>query len=140
MNSGNFLSELFGRRNIAGKYTLTLTEKDLYSTGKNWCFGVSASDTANGNHILISTYRLDTQQFFVHVVTHKLGHMFGAASKDRRNTEENLGSHCTNFCVMKQRLTIGYTKAHARRLASRQDKFCYDCQEELSRKHNFRKS
>ena len=52
--------------------------------------------------------------------------------KVTRNTEMNLGSHCTNLCVMEQKLTGPEMTAQARRLLNNKNKFCYDCQTELS--------
>ena len=115
-----------------GKNTFILTDKDLYADNLNWCFGSLVSDSAHGRHLVMSTYRIPDLETLAHVATHELGHMFGAASAGRRNTEENLGSHCTNFCVMEQELTIPDMVKQARLLAGRSDKFCYQCKRELS--------
>jgi predicted Zn-dependent protease len=131
----NLLDNLLGdsRISIAGRKSFTLIESDLYADGLNWCFGAVIPDTCYGKHLVLSTYRLNDPDLLAHVATHELGHMFGAASPGRRNTEENLGSHCTNLCIMQQKLSVPEMKVHARRLAYQQDKFCPDCAYELRR-------
>ncbi len=114
-----------------GKQTLIITEQDLYAVGLNWCFGSYFPDIYGGKHLVISTYRTGTGPLLTHLATHELGHMFGVAYRGRRNTEENLGSHCTNFCVMEQRLTVDKMKEHARKLALRGLTFCSECQTDL---------
>lgn len=50
------------------------------------------------------------------VAQHELGHVFGmAGNKNRSNTEDNLGMHCTNpGCVMRQGLSVPEWVRHAR--------------------------
>ncbi len=115
-----------------GKNTFILTDKDLYADNLNWCFGSLVPDSVGGRHLVMSTYRIPDLETLAHVAIHELGHMFGAASSGRRNTVENLGSHCTNFCVMEQRLSVPEMTEQARLLADRDNKFCYQCQHELS--------
>jgi predicted Zn-dependent protease len=121
------------RINIFGQKSFTLVESDLYSDGLNWGFGAVVYDVRDGAHLILSVYRLNEPNLLAHVATHELGHMFGAASPGRRNTEEILGSHCTNLCVMQQKLSVPDMKAHARQLEYKQDKFCPDCISELRR-------
>ncbi len=129
----NLLNNLLNdsRVDLVGKKSFTLIESDLYADGLNWCFGAVVPDGYNGAHLILSTYRLNEPDLLSHVGTHELGHMFGAASAGRKNTEENLGSHCTNLCVMQQKLTVPEMKAHANQLAYKQDKFCPECASEL---------
>lgn len=117
--------------NAAGKYTFTLSESDFYADELSWCFGGVIPDSKGGRHLVMSTYRLPDLDTLAHVATHELGHMFGAASPGRRNTEENLGSHCTNLCIMQQKLSVQEMSRHYRQLAGKQNKFCSQCGDEL---------
>ena len=118
-------------QNIIGKKSFILTEYDLYDNGLNWCFGSVIPDIKGGSHLVMSTYRIKDLKTIAHVATHEFGHMFGAASEGRRNTEENLGSHCTNLCIMQQKLSVPEMTNHANQLSNRKNKFCYDCEQEL---------
>jgi len=114
-----------------GKNTITLSEKDLYTDRTGWCFGCVSVDERGGQHLAMSTYRIPNRETFVHIATHELGHMLGAAREGRKNTVENFGSHCINKCVMEQRLSIPEMINHAKSLRNQSDKFCYQCQSEL---------
>ncbi len=117
---------------LIGQYSITLVQSDLYSPGINWCFGITVPDNYGGCHIVVSTFRIKQRSLLSHIVTHELGHAFGVASRGRNNTEENLGSHCTNSrCIMQQKLSLPEMEAHAKRLSLEKDKFCPECQEEL---------
>jgi len=135
VHTTNLLRNLLedSRIDLIGKNSFTLVESDLYDDGLNWCFGVLVPDFYSGQHLILSTYRLRDTDLLTHVAIHELGHMFGAASQGRRNTEENLGNHCTNLCIMQQKLSVPEMKAHVRQLADREDKFCFDCISDLRR-------
>lgn len=113
--------------------TIVITDNDLYSDRVNWCFGSVNQDTDGANYLTLSTARIQDPIRFRHVATHELGHLFGAASRGRRNTVENLGPHCTNQCVMEQKLSEEEMHRHARVISAKTDKFCHECQEELRR-------
>jgi predicted Zn-dependent protease len=121
------------RKDLIGQNSFTLIEKDLYDNHLDWCFGAVISDKEQGKHLVMSIYRFNDPRTLAHVATHEFGHMFGAASRGRSNTEMNLGSHCTNVCVMQQKLTGPDMDKQAKRLSSRDNKFCYQCQEELKK-------
>ncbi len=110
--------------------TLILTEQDIFDDQVRWCFGSTIS-IAEASYLVLSTFRLREPSLLTHVATHELGHIYGAAPKGRKNTEENLGSHCTNTCVMEQKLSVDTMLQHAKIIGLRPDKFCYDCQGDL---------
>ncbi len=116
-----------------GAYTFTLTEKDIYAGDLNWGFGCVLPDDIGGKHLILSTHRFKDLAALTHTAIHEMGHMFGAAQPGRRNTERNLGNHCTNLCVMQQKVTVPEMEKYVALLASRQDKFCTDCQTDLRR-------
>jgi len=117
--------------NAKGKLTITLTEFDLYDKGLNWCFGTSCSDGYGGKHIVASTSRIPDIDTLAFVVTHELGHALGAASPGRSNTEKDLGSHCTNTCIMEQKLTVPAMRIQAKLLSNKYNKFCHQCADEI---------
>ena len=64
---------------------------------------------------------------------HEIGHMFGLPSEQRSDgtTEESIGLHCTNTCIMRQGLTIpkDFVRLTKDRLA--RGPFCATCLREL---------
>ncbi|MBT4805194.1 hypothetical protein HON71_03405 [Candidatus Woesearchaeota archaeon] len=128
----SLLNQLLSRnQNLEGQKSFILTEADLYDTNLNWCLGAVYGDRKGGSQLIMSINRINNARTLAHVATHEFGHMFGAASQGRRNTVSNLGSHCTNLCVMQQKLFVPEIEALAGRLVNKKDKFCYDCQTEL---------
>jgi predicted Zn-dependent protease len=111
--------------------TIILSEKDFYNYRVDWGFGSATRDNRSNGILAVSTYRLQDLQAFTHVVTHELGHLYGAASKGRSSTEEKLGSHCTNLCIMQQKLSVPDMIVHVRQIGQLQDKFCTQCQHDL---------
>lgn len=73
----------------------------------------------------------DDEGFFKDIVMHELGHTFNATHNDRRNTVENLGSHCTDpDCLMYE---YAYTKeSYLRRKNGNKPIFCKDCMESMN--------
>ncbi len=68
--------------------------------------------------------------FFKDIVMHELGHTFNATHEERRNTVENLGSHCTDpDCLMYE---YAYKpESYRRRKNSNKPIFCKDCMESM---------
>ena len=121
----------FDRSGFPAIDTILLTEKDFYRPGLNWCFGYAVDDTADRKYVVLSVARMKDPKLLTHVLTHEMGHAYGAARQGRSNTEENLGSHCTNTCVMQQKLTVEAMMEYAKILAARRDKFCGQCADEI---------
>ena len=62
------------------------------------------------------------------VIWHELGHILGMAGDLRRShTEYNLGPHCTNYCVMRQGLSVEEWVQHARQATGRNRIYCPQC-------------
>ena len=116
-----------------GVDTIILSECDFYRDCVAWSFGFASRDNQNNGIVAVSTYRLATPEAVAHVVTHELGHLYDAAPEGRRNTTNHLGSHCTNLCIMQQKDTVAAMHAHVSLLATRREKFCTDCQDDLTR-------
>jgi predicted Zn-dependent protease len=116
---------------LEGKHNVILTDEDIYAKSINWCYGCVVPDRSDGRHMILSTKRLQNLDLFTYVATHELGHMFNAAPAERSNTVENLGSHCTNHCIMEQKLAEKTMLAQYMSLMSKQDKFCYQCRDDL---------
>lgn len=71
------------------------------------------------------------EAYFKDIVMHELGHTFNATHENRKNTVEQLGSHCTDAdCLMYKE---AYSQnAFKRRQALKQDNpFCADCMEAM---------
>lgn len=114
---------------------VVFTERDLFAPGINWAFG-GFVNYLDRNYIVISTARITRPVHFQDLIAHELGHMYGAAPAGRTNTEENLGSHCTNnLCVMQQHLTVSGSQNYAmQRHQASAPLFCGQCTDELGRR------
>lgn len=113
------------------------TDKDLYSDKTNYCLGATTNYYGK-NIVIISQKRIEYFDHLIISTTHELGHVFGAASKNRKNTEENLGIHCTNpNCVMQQKINLNESIKYARRIYTLfkigclPSLFCKDCQNDI---------
>ena len=90
------------------QYSLLITTHDLYGTLSNgqllnFCNGV----THEGKFAIISASRfveggvLDVERFKT-VVMHEFGHLIGLTPNGRRNSYQQLGTHCSNGDIMEQ--------------------------------------
>lgn len=69
--------------------------------------------------------------YFKDIVIHELGHTFGAANENQRNTVENLGSHCKDpNCLMYEYSYTGdsFNRRHRQK---KESPFCSDCMESM---------
>ena len=67
----------------------------------------------------------DLKAYFKDIIIHELGHTFNATHKERQNTVENLGSHCTDKnCLMYE---YAYTNESFNRRKKLKEPFCADC-------------
>jgi len=109
-----------------------LLEKDIFSTGNNWIFGAY---TAFGpfKFLVSSMKRMTSDAHVYDHLLHELGHMYGAPSRGRDNTTQNLGLHCINdLCVMQQRTSVtSAVKYVKQRLRAKASDFCHQCQDDL---------
>ena len=122
---------------------IMLIPEDLYAHNEgrptNWVHGGHFHH--NGRDIVvISTHRFYNAGVFdpIHfkyVMTHELGHMYGATPKDRKNTYELLGVHCSNDCIMQQSREGDGAKRRAHELHKNNTTFCHDCRTEMARLH-----
>lgn len=128
------------------QWSVLITKHDLYGhyinqygqkQKLNFCLGVSHENQFS----IISTARfLDANNFldiegFKTVVMHEFGHLIGLTNEGRVNTDEELGSHCTNVgCIMQQRMDGNYSDLTRLRLAAKQQyglpPICGDCIDE----------
>ncbi len=91
------------------QFSLLITSHDLYGTNHdgqllNFCNGV----TKEGHFAIISTARfldgnnhLDIDRF-QSVVMHEFGHLIGLTPNGRKNSYQQLGTHCSNHDIMEQ--------------------------------------
>ena len=118
------------------QYSLLITTHDLYGTLNNgqllnFCNGV----THEGKFAIISASRfveggvLDVERFKT-VVMHEFGHLIGLTPDGRRNSYQQLGTHCSNGDIMEQdmsgtgrAMTINRLERKRRRLPP----ICKDC-------------
>ena len=127
------------RRQSPDTRIIVLIPEDLYAGNLNWVHGGSRN-FAGRNIVLVSTKRLYPNGrfdpiFFKYIMIHEFGHAFGAATKGRTNTYEELGSHCLNDCVMKQDLGADSGRARFHELHRKNKTFCPQCKNEILRRH-----
>ena len=117
---------------------ILLTKHDLYGTQRNgrllnFCLGVSEENAFS----VISTARFIKpngrfdQEGFKTVVMHEFGHAIGLTRRGRKNTYEQLGSHCADEnCIMQQQMNGDFSEITRRRLifkAHGLPPICPDC-------------
>jgi len=143
---GNIVDHPFIRSQDPRAKILVLIPEDLYAHNRgnptNWVHG--GKFVHKGREIVImSAHRfyhhgLFDNIHFKYIMTHELGHVYGAASKGRSNTYELLGTHCSNDCVMQQDRTTDGGKARAYELHRRRRTFCDQCAHEMRSLHRLR--
>ncbi len=123
-------------------YDVLITSADLYDARNgvretNWIFGSAIP----GFSLVASTFRpraeFRNETTYLEVlktgVMHEFGHVIGLPNENRGYAlEENLGGHCTNRCIMRQRVRIAeWGEITADRL--NHGALCRDCLRDLSR-------
>ena len=131
------------------QWSVLVTKHDLYGTtiddfGRprklNYCLGVSHENQfsiISTARFLDAYSRLDIEGFKT-VVMHEFGHLIGLTKEGRVNTNEELGSHCTNDgCIMQQRMDCDYSFLTRFRLEAKRlyglPPICGDCIDEGNR-------
>ncbi|MBQ7633703.1 MAG: hypothetical protein IJS88_06295 [Alphaproteobacteria bacterium] len=125
------------------QWSVLITKHDLYGTYTNqyglkqklnFCLGVSHENQfsiISTARFLDANSRLDVEGFKT-VIMHEFGHLIGLTYEGRANSNEQLGSHCTNDgCIMQQRMNGDYSELTRLRLAAKRlyklPPICDDC-------------
>lgn len=128
------------------QWSVLITKHDLYGhtlnqfgqmQRLNYCLGISHENKFS----IISTARFlnpDNSlniEGFKTVVMHEFGHLIGLTREGRVNTNEELGSHCTNTgCIMQQRMNGDFSYLTRFRLEAKRlyglPPICGDCIDE----------
>lgn len=115
-----------------------LNSKDQNGRYINFVFG-STQPTFPASVQSITRLMRETQpgnmrnEMIRRLLRHEVGHMFWLPSRDR-NTEQNLGKHCTNdVCTMKQGLSIPAWTHLTQEENRRGIQFCGDCSADFAR-------
>ncbi len=118
--------------------SILLVKHDLYArqsdnTLLNYALGIGSE---NGFCVVSTARFLDEngylkQEEFKTVLMHEFGHVIGLTPSNRRNSEENLGTHCLDeSCIMQQRANGDFRDVTQMRLAMKQNDLapiCDDC-------------
>jgi len=117
----------------AGK--VIILDNDLYSGDKdcNFFFGGFSQAPSSLGYITLSTARVSTMPQARDLIRHEFGHMFGAPSDGRTDTEQNLGLHCLNpLCVMQQKDTVDEAVRYAeQRARMNAGTYCGQCEQDI---------
>ena len=92
----------------------------------NFVFGLRSGDDAVISAARLLELPLEERKIVLGgVIMHEIGHIYGAAADpNRANTEENLGTHCTDpYCVMQQGATLGAMRENMLRVADAPKRF-----------------
>ena len=142
---GNIVSHPFVLRQDPKAKIIVLLPESFYAhhSGRTLSYVHGGLFFYKGRKIVImSTARFyDNGKFdpmhFGYIITHELGHMFDAVTtKNRSNTFELFGTHCSNDCVMQQE--DGNSRVRAQDLGKRGKSFCDQCRTEMMQKHRLR--
>jgi hypothetical protein len=135
----SFVQQLDRNRELE-KYSdfLKIIVLDHYLCSENQgvsnAMGVSIPDNYGNQYLLVSAPILGDEEHAQHVITHELGHAFGAPSKYRRDVYELLGLHCVkNNCTMHQEIRIADSIAQAKLVKQAGRPFCYSCANDIRR-------
>ncbi len=143
---GNIVKDPFVKRQNPNAKIVVLVPESFYANhdGKDLTYVHGGRFSFKGRDIVV----MSTNKFydkkgkfdpmhFGYIMTHELGHLFGAVSNSRRtNTEENLGTHCTNDCVMRQE--DGHSRETAHSFGRVGKTFCNQCKTEMRNLHRVR--
>lgn len=118
-------------------WEVAIVNTDLYADGTNFVFGVTQPDFAASvqsvRRLIDSVPAGELRSAMVRrLLRHEVGHMFGLPSWNRRNTEEKLGTHCTNVCTMRQGISIPEWAQLTQQEVRNNVHFCGDCQHDLT--------
>lgn len=139
--SSAILSGLYDDRH---KFLMDGQEIFLFAITAKWLTDFMGADnyynflfgTAGGNYGVFSVdmirrgvHDLELAGLCVrHIVQHEFGHMLGLPSYKREHaTENSLGHHCANLCVMRQSESLGLAIKHSQELARSKRIICNDC-------------
>ena len=117
-----------------GKFIVV--DADLYSdSASNWCFGGFCPTEYGLGYLMVSAARFEDDVLARQVLRHEFGHLFGAPSKGRSNTVEELGLHCTtDLCTMQQKLSVAEAKKSALQIEKAGSfPYCPQCTEDIQR-------
>jgi len=119
-------------------WEVAIVNTDLYADGTNFVFGVTQPDFAASvqsvRRLIDSVPAGELRAAMVRrLLRHEVGHMFGLPSWNRRNTEEKLGTHCTNVCTMRQGMSIPEWAQLTQQETRNNVHFCGDCHNDLAR-------
>jgi len=132
--------KLVAEQTTIPRYDVLLTEADLYAPGLNFLFGVGQPLIG----FVFSFHRFKqlptkkwAQETAKTVIMHEMGHVFNLPIRAEL-TEENLGTHCLNKCLMRQGLSLNAMQKIAKDRVKGYV-LCQLCQEDLIR-HFWKKS
>ena len=110
-----------------------LLDQDIHTSETNWVFGFFQQRGPHLRVLISSKARITSSQHAFDHLIHELGHMFGAPSDGRSNTNQHLGLHCSNpLCVMQQKDTVASAKAYVEaRSKANAPVFCSQCSVDL---------
>lgn len=118
--------------------SILLVKHDLYArrsdnTLLNYALGIGSE---NGFCVVSTARFLDEngclkQEEFKTVLMHEFGHVIGLTPSNRKNSEENLGTHCLDeYCIMQQRANGDFRDVTQMRMAMKENNLppiCDDC-------------
>ena len=107
----------------------------------NFVFGVTRPDfpysVQSVRRILSGVDNLYLQAELIRrVLRHEVEHMFGLPDRTE-NTTENLGTHCTNVCTMRQGVSVGQWGRQWAEETNMGLQFCGDCLTDLEKSRDY---
>lgn len=130
----------FLHRENSDALKIILLDQDIYSSARNsnFGFGVTFPYSNSNRYILISTARLGDEMHARNVISHEIGHAFGAPNPSRPGVYECLGSHCPDRnCTMHQEVNFRDSYDQSLRVARLGKVYCNACEKDIRRFRNY---
>ena len=119
---------------MADTRKVILLDEDLYAPGLEYTYGVQFPYTRDNRYAIISTARLADEVHANYVISHELGHLFGAPDRNRPDVFESRGYHCSDpSCIMTQDLSGRSSFEQAFEAYMKGFGYCNNCKEDIRR-------
>lgn len=127
------------KTNTNNEVTLILVDFPLYSEGaykEKQVLATTAFKNPKEKYVFFSYAGIENEMQAKHILSHELGHAFGAPNISRERIHIYGGEHCLNKkCTMSQGTSYKNLEMHIKSL-DKNSKYCEECKKDIE-KYNF---